>query len=199
MPKEKKELTFEKRVELLLQSIETDRKKSKEEWKKSKEEWNEIKEQMKETDKKIKEVAKHIFGISRSNGMVAEEMIHNSLEKDKTFAGIRFDTIANNLQVRTADFQPKTDIDVLMVNGDTIAIIEVKYKVEKDDITELVNNKIHLFRQYYPRYSNHKIVLGIAGMSFESGVLQTANKKGVGIIKVVGDKVEYHTENVKHY
>ena len=129
----------------------------------------------------------------------AKEMIFTSLEKSKTFGGIKFDAVYQKLQVRTEDLQPKTDIDVLMVNGDTVAIIEAKYKVEKEDVTELVNKKIKFFRQYYPKYSNHKIVLGIGGMSFEDKVIASANKKGIGIIKIVGDKVELHTENIKVY
>ena len=199
--------TFEKRFEMLMKAFD----KSREEWEKSlkesRENWErQMAESKSESDRRaaalderIDKVSRSVFGISTSNGMMAEEMVHNSLVKDNTFAGIRFDDVRKNFQVQTADLQPKTDIDVLMVNGDTIAIIEIKYKVEKDDLSELVNNKVNLFRQYYPRYSNHKILLGIGGMSFENGVFQVANNKGIGIIKVVGDKVEYHTDNIKEY
>jgi len=205
-----KKLTFEERFDNLMEAFEKShkewvemREKSEKEWvemrEKSEKEWQAIKESQKETDRKIKETNRTVFGISTSNGMIAEEMIYESLSKDMTFCGIKFDSIINKLQVRTEDLQPKTDIDVLMVNGDTIAIIETKYKVEKDDLTELVNDKIKLFRQYYPKYSNHKIVLGVGGMAFEDGVLQTATKKGIGIIKVIGDKVEYNTDKIKVY
>ena len=194
-----KKLTFEERFDNLMEAFEKSHKEWVEMREKSEKEWQAIKESQKETDRKIKETNRTVFGISTSNGMIAEEMIYESLLKNKKFGNIKFDDIHKNFQVQTEDLQPKTDIDVLMVNGDTIAIIETKYKVEKDDLTELVNDKIKLFRQYYPKYSNHKIVLGVGGMAFEDGVLQTATKKGIGIIKVIGDKVEYNTDKIKVY
>jgi len=36
-------------------------------------------------------------------------------------------------------------------------------------------------------------------MSFEKDAIDEANKSGVGIIKGVGDKVEYYTEGIKEY
>jgi len=36
-------------------------------------------------------------------------------------------------------------------------------------------------------------------MSFEKDAIDEANKSGVGIIKVVGDKVEYYTEGIREY
>ena len=145
----------------------------------------------------VNQTSKHLRGISLSNGAMAEEMIFNSLEKDKTFGGIKFDKILKNVNV-VSGFETKTELDVLMVNGDTVAIIEAKYKVDKDDVNELFTKQLNCFRQYYPDYSKHKVILGIGGMSFEKGVIQTANKKGIGIIKIVGDKLEFHTDGIKN-
>ena len=198
----KDKLTFEERFDNLMSSLEELRDSQKETDRKMAETDRKMAEtdrKMAETDRRIKETNKSVFGISTSNGMIAEEMVYESLLKDMTFGDIKFDNIIKNFRVQSEDLQPKTDIDVLMVNGDTIALIEVKYKVEKDDLTDLVNSKIKLFRQHYPRYRHHKIVLGIGGMGFEDGVLQSATKKGVGVIKVIGDKVEYNTENIKQY
>ena len=158
----------------------------------------ELVEQQKETDRMIKELSKNIRGISLSNGMMAEEAIYNVLEKEMTFGGMKFDAIRKNLQI-VSGIDTKTELDVLMVNGDTVAIIEAKYKVDKDDLAELFTKQLKYFRQYYTDYSNHKVILGIGGMSFEEGVIQSANKKGVGIIKIVGDKLEFHTDKIKMY
>jgi hypothetical protein len=169
--------------------------------------------QMAETDKKIKELTanvdkttanidsmqKEVGGIGESNGAMTEEMIYNVLEKDKTFAGIKFDDINKNIQIQTEKFETKTELDIIMINGDAVSLIEAKYKVEKKDIKELIKNKLPYFRQYYPKYNDYKILLGIGGMSFEDKALKFAKENGVGIIKIVGDKVEYHTEGIKVY
>jgi hypothetical protein len=36
-------------------------------------------------------------------------------------------------------------------------------------------------------------------MSFEDDALIAAKEKGIGIIKILGDKLEYYTENIKTY
>jgi len=48
-------------------------------------------------------------------------------------------------------------------------------------------------------FNDYKIVLGIGGMSFEGQAEDVANENGVGIIKIVGDKVEYYTDKIKVY
>ena len=142
---------------------------------------------------------KNIAGMSDSNGAMAEEAIYNVLEKDKKFAGITFDDIQKNIQIQSENFRTLTELDILMLNGDSVALIETKYKVEKKDVNDILHNKLSYFRQCYPHYSKHKVVLGIGGMSFEKKAEEEAKNNGVGIIKVVGDKVEYFTDDVKIY
>jgi hypothetical protein len=86
-----------------------------------------------------------------------------------------------------------------MLNGDTIALIEVKYKVDKKDVKKLIFDTVAKFKEHFPTYNNYKILLGLGGMSFDKDAIDEAKENGVGIIKVVGDKVEYHTEGIKMY
>ena len=151
-----------------------------------------------ETDRLIKANAKQIGGIDRSNGLMAEEAVFNVLDKDKTFAGIKFDDIHKNIPIMSG-FKTLTELDILMTNGDFVSLIETKYKVEKKDISDLINKKLTYFRQYHPDYSNHKIFLGIGGMSFEDNAEELAKENGVGIIKIIGDKIEFYTDEIKAY
>ena len=216
MEKYKEEkLTFEERFERLMESFERERKLREEsaiaaekraaeyerERKKSNAEFEKQHAKSKaEFDRQIKEINKSIGGISESNGDMAEATIFNSLERDMTFAGIKFDDIEKNVQVvDTEKLKTLTELDVIMRNGDALAIIESKYKVRKKDVKELYKNKINLAKQYYPKLANYKIILGVGGMSFDDDAIDEANENGIGIIKVVGDKVEFYTDNVKYY
>jgi len=158
----------------------------------SEKEWEEIRKQM-------KEVRKEIGGIGYSNGKMAEDMIYNALNRDKTFAGIKFYDIERNVKFKSKKLNLDGEFDVVLENGDTIGIIETKYKVEKDDISELVEKKTTNFRKLFPMFSDYKIILGIGGMSFEEDAINVAKEKGIGIIKILGDKLEYYTENIKIY
>jgi len=166
---------------------------------KSEKEWKEIKESQKETDRIVKELSKNVNGIANSNGEMAEEMIYNALDREMTFSGIKFQYIYANMNKLLKSENIRAEFDVVLENGDTVAIIETKYKVREKDVIELLNKKLSNFRKLFPMYANYKIMLGVGGMSFEKKALTAANKKGIGIIKIVGDKVEYQTENVKIY
>jgi hypothetical protein len=153
---------------------------------------------MKDTDRRIKEQSKNIGGISKSNGDMAEEAIYNLFEKTMMYNNIRFDKIRKKVPV-VEDLKTLTELDIMLVNGDTLGIFEVKYKAEKKDVIDLLENKLVNFRRCFPAYNNHKILLGIGGMSFDDKALDTAKDKGIGVIKVIGDKVELYTEGIKIY
>jgi len=146
-----------------------------------------------------KEMQKNIGGIGESNGAVAEAMIFNTLERDMTFAGINFDDIHSNMGYHSKRLGIKDEYDIVLRNGDTLAIIETKYKVRDKDVTKLLGTKLSNFRLLYPEYDSYKIMLCVGGMSFEKDAIEEAQNNGVGIIKIVGNKVECYTDAIKMY
>ena len=115
------------------------------------------------------------------------------------FGGIKFEEIDKNIKLKFKKLNLEGEYDVVLQNGDTLAIIETKYKVRVKDVSELVNKKLDNFRKLFPIFSDYKILLGIGGMSFDDKVEDEAKEKGIGIIKILGDTVEYYTENIKIY
>ena len=117
-----------------------------------------------------------------------------------TFAGIKFDDIEQRVQIQDETRRKTlTDIDIVMSNHEVTALIEVKHRVEKKDVNELLHNKLKLAKDYFPELKEHKVFLGIGGGSFDADAMKMAKENGIGIIKAVGDKVEYHTEGIKVY
>ncbi|GHU60901.1 hypothetical protein FACS1894121_1660 [Bacteroidia bacterium] len=151
--------------------------------------------------KKIEEaqtnLSKEIGGISNNNGYFAEEYFINALQKNKTFAGIRYDYVDPNMKYRLGNVQD--EFDIVMFNGSSIAIIEVKYRVQLDFLTTLTTQKVQNFRTLFPAYAKHKIYLGIASMSFNKKVIMGAKKLGIGMLKPQGDTLECDTEHIKAY
>jgi hypothetical protein len=66
-------------------------------------------------------------------------------------------------------------------------------------VKELAEERIEKFREFFPRYSNYRAYLGIAGFSFSEEVLGRASAYGIGIIKQVGDGVEIKADNLRAY
>jgi len=162
----------------------------------------ETERQMKETDRKLKELGILANGISDSNGKFAEELFYDSLETSKTFAGVHFDEVSNGFK-RSKKMPDgtivKDQFDIVMLNDDAVAIIEIKYSADSSYLNKMANKKVNNFRILFPDYENYKIYLGLGSLVFEERVVQEAEKYGVGLLKQCGNAIEYKTDWVRAY
>ncbi|MCL1947459.1 MAG: hypothetical protein FWF51_09990 [Chitinivibrionia bacterium] len=171
---------------------EEERKRNEE---KSAKEWADLRES-------IKEMSKEIGGIGDSNGKFSETYFYNSLLNSMHFGGKDFDEIDKGLKrskkLPNGD-KLKGEYDVVMYNGNTIALIEVKYKVKKNHIVNLTTKQVKVFKELFPQYAKFDFYLGLAGLSFEDGIEKEALEQGIGILKPKGENVEIIDDNLKIY
>ena len=150
----------------------------------------------------LKETRKEVGGLSKSYGMHAESYFFQSLKKSKQFGGIIYDCVDNDIKssLRLPNREMiDAQFDIVMSNGDCVAIIEIKNRVQKDDVKNLVNKKLNDFKNLFLQYSNYKIYLGIAGFAYDKNAEEEALNTGVGILKLSGDNVEILDEHLKVY
>jgi hypothetical protein len=86
-----------------------------------------------------------------------------------------------------------------LLNGKSIAIIEVKNRIHHKFVKQFVEERLPKFREFFPVFSKCKAYLGIAGFSFSNKALEEAEKYGVCIVRQVGDSMEVKTNNLKAY
>jgi Holliday junction resolvase len=149
-----------------------------------------------DADKRLKKLEKDIFGIGRNNGYYAEEFFQHVFSKKCELAGIKFDGMIPNLKYEGKE---SCEFDIVLVNGDSVAIIEAKYRIHPNFVKELVTDKLAQFRKYFPVYKNHAVYFGIAGMSFSQEVVKNAKEHGVAIVRQNGQKVVLDTLPTKTY
>ena len=153
--------------------------------------------QMKRTDATLERVGIRLGKIADNNGSNAEDYFYNSLLDKPELGGIGYDTIVKN-------FIPKSkcgqgEFDIVMYNGENIALIECKYKAHKSDVEKLITKQVESFKKLFPIYANHKFYLGIASFSFYPELEQFARENGVAILKQKGEVVEIVADNLKAY
>jgi hypothetical protein len=181
--KENERILNEKFAETALQMKETDRL------------FKETDRKMQETDRKMQNLQNELGGIGQSQGSFAEEYFYNSFEKEqKNFFGKKFDDIQKNVKGRLNNI--KDEYDIVLYNSDSVAIIEVKFKVRKDYIDTLIK-KAETFKILCPYYKDFNIYLGLASMIFPPHLEQDCMQRGIAVIKQVGDTVVIHDENLK--
>ena len=156
-----------------------------------------IRQVMKELGRKVDKVCGQAGGISNNNGYYSETFFQDVFERKLEFGGIKYDKMIPNFGRN--DDEAKMEIDIALINGDSLALLEVKYRVHPDFIREFAEERVKKFRTLYPKYDNYKIYLGVAGFSFDDKVTERAKEYGVGIVKQIGEGIETETDCLKAY
>jgi hypothetical protein len=144
----------------------------------------ELKEADIQLKKEIKALAKMTGGLSLEYGSFAEEYFFNSFKRGKKdFFGETFDKIKRNSKGKGPG-----EYDLMMINGKYVAVIEVKFKAREKYLAEVLK-KAKTFRINFPKYSSHKLFLGLAAMIFPEEIEEECIDAGIAVIKQVGDTV----------
>lgn len=153
-------------------------------------------EQMRETDKKLQlvsakldKVAELVGNIGRNQGDVAEEFFFNSLANDTRLGDIHFDDISKNETKRRGN--TLEEYDIVMTNGETVGIVEVKYKAHEKDLVKL-ERKVRNFKKLFPVYAHYKIYAAIASFHINEEAKATALERGFFVLQRTGKVI--HTD-----
>ena len=150
--------------------------------------------QMAKTDAKLDKVGKMLGGISNNQGDVTEEYFVNSLKNRLKLGDINFDFLVKNFKAQTAK-KILAEYDILLVNGNSVAIVEVKQKVHLNDLAKLPE-KIESLKNL-PQYDNYEVYAGVAGFFVPDEVIKQAQERGYFVLQRKGDVVVTYSKNLK--
>ena len=148
-----------------------------------------------EFDQRMKKLDERIGGMANNQGAFAEEYFFNSFESGQTnFFGETFDKIMKN----KGGLEIDDEYDILLINGHTIGIVEIKFKAHENDLPKILK-KAETFRINFPKYANHRVYLGLASMAFYPKLEQECINQGIAIIKQSGDSVVINDKHLKAF
>ena len=148
-----------------------------------------------EFDKFWSKISKEWGTQQNALGQVAEEYFYNSIKSGKAnFFGETFDEILPNVE---GDIY-LDEYDILLINGKSVALIEVKYRARENDVNKVLR-KAKTFRVNFPKYENHKVYLGLASMAFIEDTEEMCLEKGIAVIKQVGETLVIYDERIQAY
>ena len=150
-------------------------------------------EQMKRTDEKLERIGINLGNIGKNQGDVAEEFFFQSLIKDNHLGEIHFDDVVKNMEKHRGQIQE--EYDLVMTNGDAIAVVEVKYKAHTNDLDKL-DRKMKNFKKLFPIYQAFKQYGAIAAFHINDDAKQEALRRGYFVLQRSGDLV--HTDSSDH-
>jgi len=144
-------------------------------------------EQLKRTDEKLERIGVLAGNIGKNQGDVAEEFFCNSLIKDNHLGDMRFEDVTKNMGKHRGKTQE--EYDLVLTNGDSIAVVEVKYKVHIDDLDKL-DRKMKHFKTLFPIYNKYKQYGAIATFHINDDVKEDALERGYFVLQRSGDLVQ---------
>ncbi|MYB36740.1 MAG: hypothetical protein F4Y26_04975 [Gammaproteobacteria bacterium] len=144
--------------------------------------------QLAKTDARLNRLAEMYGGAANNQGAVAEEFYYNSLKAAPVLGGVRFDFIDKNLTRSHAGLED--EFDLLLVNGRTVFVVEVKYKAHGNDLTRLLDVKAPNFRRLFPEYADRDQRLALAAFHVDDDIRGAALERGVTVLQRRGDVIE---------
>ncbi|UOA08562.1 hypothetical protein [Methylobacter sp. S3L5C] len=168
-------------------------KRTDEQMKRTDEQMKRTDEQLKRTDEKLERIGINLGNIGKNQGDVAEEFFFQSLIKDNHLGKIHFDDVVKNMEKHRGQLQE--EYDLVMTNGDVIAVVEVKYKAHKNDLDKL-DRKMKNFKKLFPIYQAFKQYGAIAAFHINDDAKEEALRRGYFVLQRSGDLV--HTESGEH-
>jgi hypothetical protein len=172
-----------------MEALALSQKQTDEQMKKTDEQMKKNDEQMKKTDEKLERMGIYLGNVTRNQGDVAEEFFFNSLVNETRLGSIYFDNIMKNMQNYRGNLQE--EYDLFLTNGDTIAIVEVKYKAHTNDLKKL-DRKMGNFKLLFPIYKDYKLYGALASFYINDDTKKEALERGYFVLQRSGDLI--HTE-----
>ena len=141
--------------------------------------------QLAKTDSKLRQLGFNI-------GASVEQLFQIALEKRMTLHGIKYDGIAYNLKKQKGKVH--REYDIVLYNGNSVALIEVKHSLKIDDLRKLKDEQLPDFRILFPEYSAYKIYLGAASTHIENSVKEYAANEGISVLTHDAKATELNTQ-----
>jgi len=158
-----------------------------------------LKKSRKEFEKIIKELSKQIGWIGDSNGDYAEEFFLNSLNKSMKIGEMKFEFIDNNCRRHIKSKNIMCEYDIILTNSDSIVVVEIKYRLTREYVSDFYHKKLKKFRELFPLYKNFKLFGAVASFSDYDKARQLSQEYGLFVLGRSGEQIELINDNAREY
>jgi hypothetical protein len=139
---------------------------------------------------RVDRVTQNVGGLNQSMGELIETLIAAKLWEKFDAYPYNFQRAYRRVELFDDTNRKRTDIDILLTNGEYAMAVEVKRHLDARDDVEHHLQRMELIRQYPPNQCGGKILLGaMAGGEVDTDVLDYAHSIGLFVLELTGDSV----------
>ncbi|MDR1315818.1 MAG: hypothetical protein LBK13_02995 [Spirochaetales bacterium] len=146
-----------------------------------------LEKSMAETERKLKEASRMVGDLGNKFGKLAEHLVVPSMLEKFNALGYEFTRTCRNIKIQGPDKKPLTEIDILLENGDSVIVVEVKSEFTDDYVQQHVERMKKLRRYWDAHNDNRKLIGAVAGAIMEDSVKDLARVTGFYAIVQSGD------------
>ena len=149
------------------------------------EEYDRIIASLEQTRLSLEKLEQQHGSLANNIADTVEDAVFYNLEKTKTLGGMKFSEVIRNM----LDYSGR-EYDVVMKNGTSDVVVEVKHKVHENDIRDMLEKTIPNFKREFPGSQGKSIYGAIAGMSFPPDFIQKAQDAGLFVLTQNGKNIK---------
>jgi hypothetical protein len=144
---------------------------------------------MKETARRMRETDRKISRLGNRIGDLIEEMIAPNILGKFNKLGYVFGKVAPNVRYTDSRGQDVAEVDLLLENGDTALVVEVKTNLTHDDVRDHAV-RMEKLRRYADEHGDRRKLIGaVAGAIAAGEVKALAVKEGFFVLEQSGDTI----------
>ncbi|MEY3220348.1 MAG: hypothetical protein RIT27_1705 [Pseudomonadota bacterium] len=168
------DLKFQETDRIIKENAQAAEKRSQEAEKRMQELDRFLKQQTKELNRKMGDLGNRL-------GDFVEAFVEPAVVKLFQQWGLNVHVVSPNVRIKRPEIGLATEIDLLVSNGDTCVLVEVKSNLSIDDVNEHLE-RMNKFKQLLPEYAHKKAFGAVAGMVISDRVAKYAYERGFFVI-----------------
>ncbi len=157
--------------------------------------------QMAKTDKRLNKLIagnEAMQSFIKNDADACEQRFVESLDSnDLIVAGVKFYEIHSNVRKKLGG--KNIELDALLINGDSVAIMEVKKKLHLNDVVKVRDNLIGRFRYLFPEYQAKRLLVLVAGESINADAEAQALEAGFVVLSFKARELQMQTRLAQYY
>ncbi|GHU23161.1 hypothetical protein FACS1894164_06980 [Spirochaetia bacterium] len=152
---------------------------------------NEMKESANEMKESAKRLDKKMGDLGLSFGALAEEMVKAGIMEKFNALGFQFAEISPDHVVKDSQGRRLFEIDIMLWDGGAVMAVEVKTKLEQDDVEDHLRRLENMRKQSKGRtWENKKLLGAVAGAVVKKEVRKFALSQGLFLVTQSGDTMQ---------
>jgi hypothetical protein len=139
---------------------------------------------------RVDRVTQNVGGLNRSVGELIETLIAARLWEKFNAYPYNFQRAYQRVPLYDENNRVRSDIDILLTNGDYVMAVEVKASLHREDDVDYHLKRMELILKYPPDQCKGKKLLGaIAGGTVAPDVRDYAHSVGFFVLELAGESV----------